>query len=136
MDRRLQAVLNEKYPNLCQETRLTPQQSCMAFGFEVGDGWFKLLDDLFSKLSKHEGVVLAQVKEKFGLLRVYINHGTDEVYKLIDECESKSGKICETCGEPGHRCGRRWIYTACDSCERKFEAGKRPWLDDWDDPVG
>lgn len=141
MDRRLQAVLIKKYPILCQETQLTIHQSCMAWGFDVGDGWFKILDELLEKLSKHDGVILAQVKEKFGLLRVYINNGTDEVYKIIDEYESKSAHVCETCGDPGKSRGGGWIYTVCDSCHVKFEAGKRPWQDDWDDkksndPVG
>ena len=133
MDKHLQNELIQKYPDLCQETKLTIYQSCMAWGFEVGNGWYNLLDELLEKLSKFDGVALAQVKEKFGSLRVYIHGGSDEVHDLIHEYEAKSAKICETCGEPGKIRGRGWLRATCDICDKKFDEGKRPWMDNWDE---
>lgn len=57
---------------------------------------------------------VVQVKEKFGTLRFYINAGTDEHYNYITFAEVMSAVTCETCGAPGKRRGRGWIYTACD----------------------
>jgi hypothetical protein len=57
---------------------------------------------------------VVQVKEKFGTLRFYIQAGTDEHYNYISFAESMSGRTCETCGSPGKRLGRGWIYTACE----------------------
>ena len=57
---------------------------------------------------------VVQVKEKFGTLRFYIQAGTDEHYNYISFAEAMSGVTCETCGKPGKRLGRGWIYTACE----------------------
>jgi len=58
---------------------------------------------------------VVQVKEKFGTLRFYIQAGTDAHYNYISFAESMSGVTCETCGRPGKRLGRGWIYTACET---------------------
>ena len=58
----------------------------------------------------------AQVKEKFGGLRFYMTHGDDEIYKLVNEAEALSYKICEGCGKPAEKRDGHWIYTSCDDC--------------------
>jgi hypothetical protein len=57
---------------------------------------------------------VVQVKEKFGTLRFYVNSATGEQYNYISFAESMSGVTCETCGSPGKRLGRGWVYTACE----------------------
>ena len=111
--------LREKFPNLFKEYGGDPRQTCMAWGFACGDGWFEILKELGEKLEPL-GVVAAQVKEKFGGLRFYIN-GVDksiskEVYKYIGEAEEKSYKTCEACGQPGEPKGGGWVQTLCDDC--------------------
>ena len=59
-------------------------------------------------------VVVEQIKEKFGTLRFYFRGGNEKIYDLVEFAETLSGKICETCGNPGHSRGSRWVYTACD----------------------
>ena len=60
-----------------------PRQNLMCFGFECGDGWFKVLEECFTALRRVREVgiapklTLVQVKEKFGGLRVYLA-GEDE----------------------------------------------------------
>ena len=79
-------------------------KSLMGFGFECGDGWFELIKELCEKLQKMnlEGFSVLQVKEKFGGLCFYVGlietEKADTVYRLINEAESKSYKICEICG--------------------------------------
>ena len=58
------------------------QQSLMGFGFEIGDGWYGILEDLITKIKNidiDKVVKVIQIKEKFGGLRFYINGGWDEL---------------------------------------------------------
>ena len=92
----------------------------MPFGFECGDGWKDLILGLCIAIEPLCGpkAEVAQVKEKFGGLRFYMDGVTEEVFKLINEAESKSFEICEECGKTGRlRDERYWVYTACDECE-------------------
>ena len=128
MKKELELELVKKYPKLFQEYNKPPQQSCMAFGCECGNGWYNILNELFEALSKYDDIILAQVKEKFGGLRVYI-HGapvdvSKEVHKLIDNAEEKSFTVCEMCGKEGTLRGDGWMVTLCESCNEKRENGK------------
>lgn len=87
-----QLKIFKKYPSLFENVGKSPMESCMSFGLECGEGWAIILDNLFNCLShlprryvklkepddnKTHGeygpvkVVLDQVKEKWGTLRVY-----------------------------------------------------------------
>jgi len=74
------------------------------------------IDESKAKMDAEAELVptVVQVKEKFGTLRFYIQAGTDAHYNYISFAESMSAVTCETCGKPGKRLGRRWIYTACE----------------------
>lgn len=123
MNRELELV--KKYPKLFEYYGVSPQESCMAFGCECGEGWYNILDELFEKLSEYDGIILAQVKEKFGGLRVYINGApsgvSDEVYNLIDGAEDKSYTICESCGAEGKLYDDGWMRTHCAACEEEYQ---------------
>ena len=122
MKTELEKMLIEKYPILYKTSTSPVTESLMCFGFECNDGWFKIIDDLSTKIEKYnESVdedlqcVALQVKEKYGTLRFYINGGTDEVYDLIDEAEDLSEKTCEYCGAGAElRTDMSWIQTLCD----------------------
>ena len=118
MNKHLEKKLVEKYPKLFRDYNESATKSCMAFGCECGDGWYKLINELFGKITAAcPETVLLQVKEKFGLLRIYVSCGTDEVYDMIDEYEDMSGHICEGCGEPGECLpDGGWLTTLCDKC--------------------
>ena len=115
------AYLIGRYPILYQGHEWPLTQNLMAFGFECGDGWFKIIDQLsadITALDKRDGTttIATQVKEKFGGLRFYIQSGSDAVFALIDEAEALSERTCEMCGEPGKLRGKGWVSTLCDSC--------------------
>jgi len=97
------------------------QKSLMGFGLEVGDGWYKILEELITKiaeLDKEKRVKVVQVKEKFGGLRFYINSGTDEIFNVIDEAEAKSLITCEQCGKVGSiDVTHGWMLTLCEDCK-------------------
>ena len=42
----LDRQLCDKYPKIFADRYKTPQESCLAFGIECGDGWYDILDNL------------------------------------------------------------------------------------------
>lgn len=100
------------------------------FGIECDDGWYKLIDELCtrieSKLDKEtDDFLVLQIKEKFAGLRFYVGGTTDEILDLIDEYEEKSYTICEGCGNPGKTvCHYGWYSTLCEKCEKEWVSKK------------
>jgi hypothetical protein len=124
----LERKLVDKYPKLFTDFGGSPSRSLIAFGFECGDGWFDLLDTLCTQLlalepvDEGEGIQplrAVQVKEKYGTLRFYVGHASDEAFALINFAEALSARICETCGNRGRTRGTGWLKTLCDSCAEK-----------------
>ncbi|MDX9861093.1 MAG: hypothetical protein RBS99_09245 [Rhodospirillales bacterium] len=100
--------------------------------FDVADGWKPLVTSLFELIQTHcdhsecPQVVIRQVKEKFGGLRVYAAGGDDYVMGLITMAEAVSEMTCYSCGNAGRRRSGPWIHTACDGCEEVY----RRWLEE------
>ena len=104
------------------------RMSLMAFGFECGDGWFKLLKngmewihkELNDKYTYPDGpppFQVQQVKEKFGTLRFYVYGGNQRVANIISAMETASGLICEGCGAAGELTDDgNWYRTECWEC--------------------
>jgi hypothetical protein len=122
MDKELEKKLVEKYPDALSEYGGDMHQTCMAWGFECGDGWYEILEELCEKIANIPGFKFAQVKEKFGMLTVYYD-GPDSkedrkiVRAAIDEAENKSCNTCEGCGERGKLEKRGgWLSTECNKC--------------------
>lgn len=118
--------LYETYPNLYRQHNLPIDQTCMCWGFECGDGWFGIINDLSKKIVEiAPDVEAVQVKEKFGGLRFYINGGTDEVYALINKAEDLSYKTCEYCGSTENVTQTRgWIVSLCPLCKLEQEQSR------------
>jgi hypothetical protein len=116
-------TLFDKHSKLFPKDR-TLMQSLMAFGFECDDGWYAILDELFSKMiATGEPIEVVQVKEKYGTLRVYITGASEAIYDMIDVAEEESSKTCEACGGPGKLCGKGWVQTLCVKCDEKNKQG-------------
>lgn len=144
MKKELDELLCAKYPKIFANRYADMRTTAMCWGFECGDGWFNIIDQLCGNIqhtidwshrtrevdlkwnAEHPDeqrpvreiipqVVAVQVKEKFGTLRFYTNSVNDQIYGMIRMAESMSGVTCEECGAPGKQRGRGWIYTACDA---------------------
>jgi hypothetical protein len=121
----MQEKLNKKFPKIFRDTDKTPRESCMAFGVSTGDGWYWIINHLCRALQERTDehgepqVVAAQIKEKFGGLRFYVNGASDEQYSLIHFTENLSFSVCEECGCMANVSLRKtgWIRTLCDTCE-------------------
>ena len=63
-----------------------------------------------------------QVKEKVGVLRVYVRDGDEAIHAAITRAELRSAITCELCGEAAQlRSQRGWVRTLC--------------LGHWDEPT-
>lgn len=79
----------------------------------VGKGWAELIKLAYKSLP--EDTTISQIKEKYGTLRFYTSHETEDV-KMA---ELLSRTTCESCGQLGKlREDRRWLLTLCDKCAK------------------
>ena len=132
MKEELANKLINKYP------KMFPKEANWAYP-AVEDGWYDLLDALCGEIQHHldweraegkyekydakpnapEQVVVAQLKEKFGGLRFYVNGCDQRTSGMIQMAEAMSFHICEMCGSPGEQRKGSWIKTLCDDCVAK-----------------
>jgi len=131
----LNKQLVEKYPVLFRDHDKSPRESSMCFGCEMDDGWYNILDELFTdwtNIMKDQNftITLNQVKQKLGTLRVYY-HATpndetnnddkaavyDRIEELLRIAERKSKITCEACGKPGKLVNKfGGIKCECEDC--------------------
>jgi len=53
MKQELDKLLCEKYPKMIVNRNLPMTETCMCWGFECGDGWFNILDQLMGNIQHH-----------------------------------------------------------------------------------
>jgi len=124
----LQNQLFQKYPKIFQDRNKSPQETCMCWGLEIGDGWYWLIDMLCYQLqwdidkNNEPQIVASQVKEKFGGLRFYTNGSTEKQEAQISLAETMSYHICFECGSTKKvsQTERGWIVTLCKDCMEKY----------------
>jgi hypothetical protein len=105
----------DKYPVMLKGLTMSAQESCLSWGFECGEGWHPILEEMFDKLGAlDEDVDIGQVKEKLGGLRVYYMGVSDNVAKIIKEAETKCETTCEVCGKEGTLNTKGWYSVRCD----------------------
>lgn len=132
MKTELQAELFRRYPTIFRkpgEGRLQKEIAPLdERGIECGDGWFTLIDRLCTACESEIDALIsqgltevhwprvAQIKEKFGGMRFYVNGSvTDELRALILAVEEEeSRRTCEYCGAPGKLREGEWRHTYCD----------------------
>lgn len=132
-------MMCKEFPLLYVDRNKSMMETCMYWGFCCGPGWHELLYDLSSKLESlikkqieefpnesNYHAHASQVKEKYGALRYYMDYATDEMYKLIDEAEAKTYKICENCGSEGkNESDGGWWRTECALCKEKRQSKRK-----------
>jgi hypothetical protein len=143
MKQELDKLLCEKYPKMMVNRNAPMTETCMCWGFDCGDGWFNILDQLMGNIQNHidwnnknfekgyaqykqvPQVTLNQVKEKFGTLRFYYTGGDDVIDGMVRMAESMSGVTCEECGVPAKTHGPGWIRTICKPCEEARDLARQ-----------
>jgi len=89
------------------------------YGCSCGDGWRKLVFEVFDKLEQLncEGLYVVQIKEKFGRLTIYTSIHTKEIGEILSEASRKSLTVCEECGTTEDvTVGGSWIKALCNRC--------------------
>lgn len=104
---------------------------------DVPSGWLNIFKEFLPKLKirlieidKLNEYKITQIKEKFGIIRVYDNFCDEKIIKLIQELEYKSEKTCIICGEPATYVSLGWISPYCTECKNHIE--KKMKEDDMD----
>lgn len=143
----MNAVLQNKLYNIdpiffseaiaCKQGKMDQMTTCMAFGCQCGDGWFKPLEKFAYKvkiINQYASqfnfkFICSQLKEKFGELRVYYridgclnelgvtkNKSTDYIEELfkdaLHQAEKDCWNVCERCGQQGGIDGKNLITTS------------------------
>lgn len=139
----------ETYPKIFRQRNMPMNQTCMCWGFNIGKGWYAILDNLCEKLdfiSKISGVntIFVQIKEKFGGARYYYqlecskeNENTkiyiDIIETLINSAERKSDYACAECGEFRDKMISvgGWVYDVCKKCFPKVFPDRKEMLEDY-----
>ena len=122
MKEELQDALYEKYPDIFVQKDLPMHQTCMCWGIDTCDGWYKIIDALCQRIKWYVAyhpeakVQAVQVKEKWGQLSFYYNGGDDYIEGAVDMACTMSGFTCEFCGAAGKVRKLGWVRTLCDSC--------------------
>ena len=81
----------------------------------VGTGWASLVNEIFDKIEHSEiPIIVDQVKEKWGGLRVYTTPYIEEFEKFLTDLEKKSFTVCEVCGQTAKLRTGNWYRTRCD----------------------
>jgi hypothetical protein len=86
-------------------------------------GWFGLVHDFLLEASKTRKVNIAQIKEKFGRLTIYIT-GTKKQYDIAQKYEKASANVCDQCGKPGSLTDKShgyWMLTLCDEHKKQYK---------------
>ena len=106
---------------------------------EIPPGWGDVIEKYLKRLDKlvkrnNWNIYVAQVKEKFGTLRFYVDILGDDsfpqysdenpdiraFYDIIHEMEAETGEVCCDCGTRDDvKCYGGWIHYACPTCEKK-----------------
>lgn len=99
---------------------------------EMPDGWRiafgqEMCEEIRTTLLKANYLYdyrIAQIKEKFGMLRWYDEGAPDSIYREIQDIiykyEEISAHTCIHCGKPATKISLGWICPYCDKCADKI----------------
>lgn len=108
------------------------------------EGWWQAFGEQMSKDIENEVKTWSQeqqkefkiidVKEKWGILTVYVTIETDEIERIISRYERLSRYTCIHCGQPAMWISKGWFAPYCDNCAREhykdfnsLHSTKKPW---------
>lgn len=117
MNKLLEKKLQNDFPYLFID--MYDKNSGLAYGVDVKEGWFDLIYEMCCHIraEKNDACKIASIKESFGTLRVSVEGGDENIYKIIDNAERESEHICASCGQPGNlQLINSVMKTTCGRC--------------------
>jgi len=134
MDSQLSNKLYESFPDLYRERNAPLESSKMGWGFQCGDGWYKIIYEMSKRIKKRspEGEYAAAItqvsKNEDGTLHVEARNLTPPVADAISAAQEKSRLTCELCSySPAFRrtdSGELEGFIACGRCSKSVGGGK------------
>ena len=95
MDTKLSNRLFKKYKFLRKKE--------MPSGFECGDGWYQIIDDMCKELRGchmlKDDFVVTRVYDKYGDMAVHSRNGNNATRCIIEDAMELSEEICDACGQ-------------------------------------
>ena len=135
MDSQQTEQLYERFPELYRERTAPLKSSGMAWGFQCGNGWYKIIYEMSQKISKLSiggefGPAITHVsKHKDGTLYVEARNLTPPIQDIITTATEQSRLTCEYCAyTPAFlRKGKGSVggHIACGRCLRQAEGSKK-----------
>ena len=138
MNSKLDNILYKKYQKIFRQHDSSMKETCMCWGIDCGDGWYKILETLCYLLqfdtdrNNYPQVEATQVKEKYGGLRFYYtilaSNKEDKsrerhcgvIDGIVGFAEFLSEETCELCGSIDSVSQTKgWIKTLCKICMKK-----------------
>jgi len=136
MDSQRSTQLFERFPELYRERTAPLESSSMAWGFQCGDGWYKLIYEMSAKISKlstggeFAPAITEVSKNPDGTLHVAIRNLTPPIADIITATREASRLTCEQCGySPAFLRdteGPTTPHIACGRCARGAASSDRP----------
>ena len=101
---------------------------------EIADGWSSLVEDFLEEMQNASGcyregtVLVSDIKEKFGGMRIYVEYhlpseDITDFEKIVSKYEKLSIRTCSSCGDEQHKMHERkgyWDIVICESCYTKY----------------
>ncbi len=86
-----------------------------------GPGWYPLIIEMFEELIEAGwNKQFSQIKEKWGMLTVYLDSYNDDLDSILQKYELLSTKVCEICGNKGKRRQiKGWCISLCGRCAKE-----------------
>ena len=129
MNRRYTLTLVGQFPRLYRGWYSSDPHRSMTYGFECGDGWFRLLYTLSQQIEAYcqqhpeaAELIAVQVKQKFGELRFYVCPLVPAIQQMIEQARVQSRQTCERTGKPGEMCRdpNGYYQTLCPEAATEF----------------
>lgn len=129
------APLLERVPEKLRDDKVFTYILCCGLGWR--EIVFKLTDEIDTIWEGYKGKKgrncweIHQIKEKFGLLRYYVECPRDEedasrrrekTWDVISAVQEASARICERCGKEGHLVTLNlYMATVCSDCAARWK---------------
>lgn len=130
MKKSLQSQIYLQCPLLFRNKKAGLHVNLMRFGFECGEGWFEIIENLFLSIEAYSRELLdqgrsidtlpsaAQIKQKWGTLCIYIDNTDEHIETLLLTARKRSFVTCEICGKAGKLVVDGFYRVRCEKCIR------------------
>lgn len=117
----------DEYPQLFQNPADT-RYGHLNKVISCGKGWYNIINNVCKVVDQHiknnprkEQIKILQIKEKFGILTIYVQNGDEYIKAINNFAKTISSITCEYCGEEAKitKLKTGWLKTICNRCKEE-----------------